>query len=87
MEYNALEVTPSVELTDEELRWHLRGRWDAIHAFESEERRRETEESRWRRFRAINNLAGELRLDLTTPEADKAALWARWQRLREAYEH
>lgn len=71
-----------MEITDELVRHQLRDRWVEVARIQAQERRGETEESRWKRFCALVGVAAALGLDLGGSARDEAAVWERWQQLR-----
>jgi hypothetical protein len=74
-----------MEITDDLIRHQLRGRWVEVAKIQAQERRDETEESRWKRFCALIGLAAVLGLDLGGSAPSESAVWERWQQLRRVH--
>jgi hypothetical protein len=71
-----------MEITDDLMRHQLRDRWVEVERVLAQERRDETEESRWKRFCALVGLSAVLGLELGDGARDETAIWERWQQLR-----
>jgi hypothetical protein len=71
-----------MEITDDLMRHQLRDRWVEVARVQAQERRDETEESRWKRFCALVGLSAVLGLELGGSARDETAVWERWQQLR-----
>jgi len=71
-------------MNDEEIRYHLRGRWKAVEEIERQELRAMTLEEHWRKLNAIARFAIETGME--SGDEGEMEVWKRWAKIREWYE-
>ncbi|MBV6394485.1 MAG: hypothetical protein HFACDABA_00050 [Anaerolineales bacterium] len=72
-------------MNDEEIRYHLRGRWKAVEEIERQELRAMTLEEHWRKLNTIARFAIETGMERDEDDGEME-VWKRWAKIREWYE-